>query len=133
MTGSLSAIHLLGFTLVTGGAFVSNLRLLGILLPDRPVIDVSRPASRGMAVGLLVSIATGAFLFSSRATAASANPIFQFKMLLLALAALFHFTIHRRVSGAPAVAPWVLRAAGATSFLLWTGVALAGAGFILLE
>lgn len=133
LMGSLSAVHLLGFTLVTGGAFVSNLRLLGVLLPGRPVVEVSRPATRGIAVGLLLSIATGILLFAPRATAAGANRIFQIKMLLLVSAAAFHFTVHRGVSRRPAASRLMLRTTGAVGFLLWTGLALAGCAFILLE
>ena len=133
LTGVLSATHLLGFTLVTGGAFVANLRLLGVLLTAHPVLDVTRPAGRGIAVGLGISLATGLLLFAPRASAASANSIFQLKMLLLGLAAAFHFTIHRSATRRVVVAPGVLRGVGATGFLLWTGVALAGCAFILLE
>ena len=133
LTGTLSAVHLLGFTLVTGGAFVSNLRLLGILLPERPVLDVSRPATRGIALGLLISVATGVLLFAPRAIVASGNPIFQTKMALLASAAVFHFAVHRTVARRQAVAPAMLRTVGGIGFLLWVGVALAGCAFILLE
>jgi hypothetical protein len=133
LTGALSATHLLGFTLVTGGALVGNLRLLGVLLADRPAIDVTRPAGRGIAVGLAISLVTGLLLFAPRAPDASANATFQTKMLLLVLAAAFHFTVHRRVSRRAASTSAVLRAVGAAGLLLWTGVALAGCAFILLE
>ena len=133
LTGTLSAVHLIGFTLVTGGAFVANLRLLGVLLPDRAVLDVSRPATRGIALGLVISIATGILLFAPRAMVASANRIFQIKMLLLVSAAVFHFTVHRAVSRRPAVSPVLHRVVGAIGFFLWTGLALAGCAFILLE
>lgn len=133
LTGGLSAVHLLGFTLVTGGALVANLRLLGVLFPERPVADVTIPAGRGIAVGLAVSVATGLLLFAPRALAASANGTFQLKMLLLVAAAVFHATLHRRVAQrAPATKP-VLRMTGAVGLALWLGVALAGSAFILLE
>lgn len=133
LTGALSAVHLLGFTLVTGGAFVSNLRFLGVLLHDRPVLDVARPAGRGIALGLAISIATGLLLFAPRATDASINRIFQIKMLFLASATAFHFTVHRAASRRPSASRGALRAVGATGFLLWAGVALAGCAYILLE
>ena len=133
LTGTLSAVHLIGFTLVTGGAFVSNLRLLGVLLAERPVLDVSRPATRGIALGLLISVTTGVLLFAPRATLASANRVFQIKMLLLASAAVFHFTVHRSVSRRPSAARGALRSVGAVGFLLWAGLALAGCAYILLE
>lgn len=133
LTGALSAVHLLGFTLITGGAFVANLRLLGILLTDRAPWEISRPASRGIALGLVMSVATGILLLSPRAVAASANRIFQIKMLLLASAAVFHFTVHRAVSRRGQVSRAALRLTGAAGFLLWFGLALAGCAFILLE
>ena len=133
LTGSLSAVHLLGFTLVTGGAFVANLRLLGALLPDRTMLEVSRPATRGIGLGVLISIATGLLLFAPRAVAASANRTFQIKMLLLASAAAFHFFVHRAVVRRPLTPRIALRAIGAAGLVLWTGVAAAGAAYILLE
>ena len=133
LTATLSAVHLLGYIVVTGGAFVSNLRLLGVLLPGHPVLDVSRAATRGIAIGLLLSVATGVLLFAPRATVASANPIFRTKMLLLAAAVLFHFTVHRGVARRPIASSAALRTTGVVGGLLWMGVALAGAAFILLE
>lgn len=133
LTGALSAMHVLGFTLVTGGALIGNLRLLGLLLTDHPVLDVTRPAGRGVAVGLTISLPTGALLFAPRATQASINTIFQVKMALRALATAFHFTIHRSATRRASVAPNGLRTIGATSLLLWAGVAMAGCAFILLE
>ena len=132
LTGALSAVHLVGFTLTTGGALVANLNLLGVLFPGRPPLEVTGPASRGIAVGLTISALTGALLFAPRATVASVNGIFQVKMLLLAAAALFHILVHRRVARA-ATSPSLRRATGAVGLLLWTGLALAGCAYILLE
>ena len=133
LTGSLSAVHLIGFTLTTGGALVANLNLLGVLFPERPAIEVTRPASRGMALGLAISALTGALLFAPRATAASVNWIFQLKMALLATAALFHLIIHRRVARNDAASASARRTTAAAGLLLWTSLALAGCAFILLE
>ena len=133
LTGALSAVHLLGFTLVTGGAFVSNLRLVGALFPQRPVVEVSGPATRGIAVGLALSVTTGLLLFAPRAIAASANSTFQLKMLLIVGAATFHVTLHRWVARQPRAAPGLLRLIGAVGLALWLGLALAGCAYILLE
>ena len=133
LTGTLSAVHLLGFTLATGGALVANLRLAGILLTDRSPVEISRPASRGVVIGLLLSIGSGVLLFAPRATTASVNPIFQIKMLLLVSAAVFQFVVLRGVSRRSAVSSAALRMAGTAGLLLWTSLALAGCAFILLE
>ena len=132
LTGALSAVHLVGFTLTTGGALVANLNLLGVLFPGRPPLDVTRPASRGIAIGLTISALTGALLFAPRATVASVNGIFQVKMLLLAAAVLFHIFVHQRIART-AVSASLRRGTGAVGLLLWTGLALAGCAYILLE
>jgi hypothetical protein len=132
LTGALSAFHLVGFTLTTGGALVANLNLLGLLFPDRPPLEVSRPATRGIALGLAISALTGGLLFAPRATVASMNGIFQTKMLLLVAAVFFHALAHQRVARS-SVSTTVRRGAGAVGLLLWTSLALAGCAYILLE
>jgi hypothetical protein len=132
LTGALSAFHLVGFTLTTGGALVANLNLLGLLFPDRPPLDVSRPATRGIAVGLAISALTGVLLFAPRATVASVNGIFQTKMLLLIAAVAFHMLMHQRVAGRN-VSASARRGTAAIGLLLWTALALAGCAYILLE
>jgi hypothetical protein len=133
LTGALSAMHLLGFTLATGGALVANLRLTGILLSNRSHTDISLPTSRGVAIGLLLSIATGVLLFAPRALTASVNPTFQTKMLLLVSAAIFQLTVVRGISRRSGVSRSALRLAGAVGLLLWTALALTACAFILLE
>ncbi|HVG72018.1 MAG TPA: DUF6644 family protein [Vicinamibacterales bacterium] len=132
LTGALSAVHLVGFTLTTGGALVANLNLLGLLFPDRPPLEVTRPASRGIALGLTISALTGVLLFAPRATVASVNGIFQMKMLLLVAAVLFHSLVHQRVART-ATSSSMRRGTGAVGLVLWVGLALAGCAYILLE
>jgi hypothetical protein len=132
-TASLSAIHLLGFTLVTGGALVANLRLLGVIFPQQPVNDVTRPASRAILLGLAISLVTGALLFLGRATAVSANGAFQIKILLLVAATIFHFTAHGSVATRASVGAQRARTTGAIGLSLWVGLAVAACAFILLE
>ena len=132
LTGALSAVHVVGFTLTTGGALVANLNLLGVLFPERPPIEVTRPASRGIALGLTISALTGLLLFAPRATVASVNGIFQVKMLLLVAAVLFHTLVHQRVARV-ATSLSLRRGTVAVGLLLWTSLALAGCAYILLE
>jgi hypothetical protein len=126
LTASLSAIHVLGFTLVTSGALVANLRALGALFHERPIADVVRPANRAILTGLAISVSTGGLLFAARATEVGSDGIFELKMLFLGAAAAFHFTIHRRPAR---YAP----AAGALGLSLWLGLAVTACAFILFE
>ena len=133
LTAVLSSVHLVGFTLLMGSAVVSNLRLIGALFPQRPVVEVTSPAGRGLALGLGISVTTGLLLFAGRASAASSNGTFQLKMLLLATAAVFHFGLQRNIIRRASATPHLLRATGALGLTLWFSVALAGCAFILLE
>lgn len=108
VTASLSAIHVIGFTLVTSGALLANLRALGVLFHGLAVAAVVRPANTAILTGLAISAPTGALLFAARATEVGANGTFQLKMLLLLTAAALHFLIHRcRLSEGRD--PWFLR------------------------
>lgn len=126
LTASLSGIHVIGFTLVTSGAIVANLRVLGALFRARPIAEVVRPANGAILAGLAISVSTGALLFAARATEVSSNGTFKLKMLLLAAAAAFHFTVNRRLTANAPIA-------GAAGLSLWLGLAVTACAFILLE
>jgi hypothetical protein len=70
-------------------------------------------------------LTTGPLMFSTDAVAYHYNPSFQFKMVCLMLALLFHFTLHRRAVQ-PDVRPIAAKLAAATSLLLWTAVVAGG-------
>jgi uncharacterized protein DUF6644 len=133
ITAALSSMHLLGFTLLMGAALVSNLRLMGLLLPDRPLLEITRPAAWAIAAGLCVSVTTGVLLFAARATTAAASGAFQLKMILLVAAVVAQFWVQRRVTARARVTRFQLRAVGGLGLTLWGGVAAAACAFILLE
>jgi len=133
LTGLLSGVHLLGMTMLTGGALVSGLRLCGVLLRERPVAEVADGVVRAVPVGLLLSVASGGLLVASRLSGALATGTFRIKMGLLLLAVAFHVACYRRVALAGTTGSAWRVVVGACNVVLWLGVALAGAAFILLE
>src|SRR4029077_15262415 len=88
LTASLSALHLVGFTLVMGSALVSGLRMLGVALREGTAINGVRPATRAQLIVLSISSFTGSLLFIPRAAGAAANDIFRLKLTLLLVALL---------------------------------------------
>jgi hypothetical protein len=132
LTAGLSAAHVLGLTLTSGGALLSGLRLCGLVLARHPIAEVTGAARHGITAGLVISVVTGLLLFSTRAEAAAQNPTFRIKMLLLVSAAVYHATAFRaattRATGSPA-----MPLHGVLTLSLWLGVAAAGCAFILLE
>jgi hypothetical protein len=133
LTAGLSAIHLIGFTLLMGGAIVSNLRLAGVLLTRQTLVEIRRPAERGMLAGLCISVTTGVLLFSARASEASQNMLFQFKMAALVAAFVFQFVLQRRLVSTTLDPGRIARATGMVGLILWFTLAIAACAFVLLE
>jgi hypothetical protein len=131
LTAGLSAVHLIGFTLIMSGALLSNLRLAGALFAVRPLSEIRRPAQRAMIAGLLVSAVTGTLLFSPRASEASRNTFFEIKMAALAAACLCQFVLQRFVVAADRSV--AARAVGVVGVLLWLTLAIAAGAFVLLD
>ena len=133
MVGVLSSVHMLGLTLIVGSSIVVCLRSFGLLLPDQPLSDVMRPAGRAVLLGLSISAVTGLLMFTPRAVSASENPVFQTKMLLVATAIVFQFTLFRfvaRSGGSRAL--WRILS-GALGAALWFAVGFYGVLFTVFE
>jgi len=133
LTAGLSAVHVIGFTLIMGGALLSNLRLIGAMCRDRPVAEVVRPGTTAIFVGLLVSVPTGALLFAARATSAAANSTFQLKMLLVVLAVTAQTLLIRPTARQSAMASVKSVVVGGAGLSLWIALALTACAYILLE
>jgi hypothetical protein len=124
----LLTIHLFGLTLLLGAVVVMSLRLIGVLLHDRPIAEVQRITGPVAIAGLVVMLASGALIFAGGAEAYYMGYWFRLKMVLLVMAVAFHFTVARRVAYAqtgrfPAT---VNALTGFVGLLLWFSVGVAG-------
>jgi hypothetical protein len=119
--------------LVVGGAVVSSLRLLGVILRRQPLRDTVVATDRGMAAGLALSVVTGILLFSPRATEIVENELFQLKMSVLVAAAVFHLAVRLPITRRPSPGSVPLKIVGGAGLILWVGLAVAACAFILLE
>ena len=133
LTGSLSAIHVIGFVLVMSGALVANVRSLRVRIAGRDGAGIATQANRLMLVGLAVSLLTGGLLFAARATDASANGVFQLKMLLLVAAVVVHFAVSGIAREGARGGAALARAGHALSLVVWLALAVTACAFILLE
>ncbi len=124
-------LHILGFIVLVGAAFMFDLRLLG-LSRDLPVAGMARHLLRWARVSLLLVVPTGAMMFTAHATEFAANPAFRLKLLFITAAlvnaAVFHRWPFRAVStwDTQVPGPAAARAAGILSLGLWTGVVACG-------
>jgi hypothetical protein len=128
----LEIVHLIGLALLLGTILMVDLTLLGHGIGRQPVALVARELQRWTITGLVIMLASGPLIFFSEAVKCYKTPFFWIKMLLLALAIFFHFTVHRRVTLAePPARREDARMIARISLALWVGVALAGKGIAI--
>jgi hypothetical protein len=124
-------LHILGFVVLVGAAFMFDFRLLG-LSRRLPVTGMERHLLRWARGALLVVVPTGVMMFMAHATEFYDNPAFRLKLLLLATAglnaAVFHRVPFRSVHDwdTEAHSPGAARIAAVLSLALWTGVISCG-------
>jgi hypothetical protein len=120
--------HVIGLALSVGLILITDLRLIGALLPDVRPVEVTGPMKRWMLTGFSLMFASGALLFWAEAAKCYKSPAFRFKMIFLLLAGLnalfYETTIGRRFvswEGMP-VLPARVRLAGWVSLVCWACV-----------
>ncbi len=125
------AVHLLALAVIGGAVLIVDLRTLGWVLPRQSVSSVAREAQPWLKWSLTAMFVTGIPLMASLAYSKYyQNGAFRLKMLFLAAAIGFTFTIRRKIAlGAPEFAESAMaRTAAAVSVLLWSGVGIMGRG-----
>jgi hypothetical protein len=124
-------VHIVGFVVLVGAAFMFDLRLLGLsrAVPVSALADHLLCWARW---ALVLVVPTGTLMFVAHATEMSANPAFRLKLLLIAAAFLNAGVFHRwpfRAVGdwdTEIAGPLGARLAGALSLGLWVGVLACG-------
>lgn len=122
---AVQSLHFVGFATSIGTIAIVDFRLLGFGKRYLAAPELAADLAPWTLAGIAVMLTTGPLMFSTDAVGYHFNPAFQFKMVCLMLALLFHFTLHRRAvrPGAP---PLPAKLAAATSLLLWSAVVAGG-------
>lgn len=118
------SLHFIGFAFSIGTIAIVDLRLLGLVMRREPAAVLAADLKPWTLTGLVMMLVTGPLMFSADAVNYHNNPSFQFKMVCLMAALLFHFTLHRQATRSESI-PWA-RLAGGVSLLLWTAVVAGG-------
>jgi hypothetical protein len=123
--------HIVSLVVFAGAVAVLDLRMAGAFAATSPGYVLSR--ARRVAIWALLGLAlTGAVLFTAEASHVIMNPVFQLKLVLIALGLLniawFEFFATPKVKNlAPLVPlPSAARRAGVISIMLWIAVAICG-------
>lgn len=124
--------HLLSLMWSAGIVIWFDLRLLGVVMSDRPVSRVYRRLMPMAFAGFVVAMSSGVVLAIAYATSAYPNPFFRLKLLALLAAGVnaahYHWRTSRAIADWDAAArpPSSARAAGVISIVLWTAVMMLG-------
>lgn len=121
----IQSLHFIGFALSIGTIAIVDFRLLGLGMRRQQASELAADLNRWTCAGIAIMLITGPLMFSTDAYSYHVNPSFRFKMMVLTIALLFHFTLHRRAVR-PDAPPVAARLAGAMSLLLWTTVVFSG-------
>jgi hypothetical protein len=124
----IESLHICGFTLLVGTVTILDLRLLGISLTRQPVSQIAKQLAPWIGAGIITQLVTGPYLFSGDPGEYVQVAAFRNKMLFLALALLFHFTVIKRATRPDldrSPLGW-RKPAAVVSLALWLSVLLAG-------
>jgi hypothetical protein len=128
----IEGFHVLALSLSIGLVVITDLRLMGVVMRNRPASEIWSQFFPWMMSGFGVMFLTGSLLFWSHALSAYNSTAFRVKLLLLILsglnAAIYHLTIYRKLDqwDASPIPPLQARLAGWTSLILWAGVITMG-------
>jgi len=120
-------LHISGFVMLVGSAFVFDLRLIG-RLRSLPITDAVHHLTRWARRSFALVVPSGFLLFMVDATTLATNPAFQIKLLLIGCAAInaafFHWVTFRKAAewDSGATLPGAARLAGVVSIVLWFSV-----------
>jgi hypothetical protein len=120
--------HLAALAIIGGAVLVVDLRLLGLGLKKTSVAQLAKDAQPWMTGSLIVMLLSGIALYTSEATKCYQSPAFWIKMIALALAMMFTYTVRRRTTAADeqGISPLANKSVGFVSLALWFTVAWGG-------
>lgn len=129
---NLQSIHILAIAVVIGSALATELRLAGILAPDRPVATVLARYLPWMKWGLVVLLVTGTVLVLAEPGRTLGNVVFWIKMALVAGASLVTLRARRTIlqlpgpDGTAAAAPEAARGLSWLMIFVWCAIIFCG-------
>lgn len=121
----LEIIHIAGFCFSIGTIAVVDLRLMGMGMMKETPAQLLKATAPWTLAGLIVMLTTGPGIFSSDPVMYLHNQSFKFKMVMLLIAIVYNYTIHRKVALADASGAGA-KFVGALSLALWVSVVAGG-------
>lgn len=123
----IETIHIMVLAVLLGAILMIDLRLLGFGMKRRSSATLARELSPWIFTSIPLMLITGIMMFMSEAVKMAQSGPFFYKILLLFLALIVHFTL-TRTSTQPGVQEGAMlgKVAACLSLFFWFGVAFAG-------
>ena len=118
-------LHILGFAIGIGTITMVNIRLMGLGLKKETPAELWKATFPWTLGGLALVLISGPLIFSSDPNMYLHNQGFRFKITMLVIALVYHYTIYRWVA-LRKTSGGVAALAGLLSLLLWTSVIFGG-------
>ena len=121
----LEIIHIAGFALALSTIFIVDLRLIGIGMAKSRASQLAKDLAPWTLWGLAAALTSGPLIWTSDPNMYLNNYGFLFKMAVLTVAILYHYTVRRKVASMdPSIG--LGATVGVVSILLWVSVVFGG-------
>ena len=121
-----SVFLLFGIALLLGGVFLMSLRLLGLIMIDRPVSEVAAGFRKWTIIGMVVTLLAGPTMAAATAMRYYDSGAFWLEQELLVAALVFHFAVYERVTRRDDAGAALRAITAIVALFLWFGVGVAG-------
>jgi hypothetical protein len=119
-------VHVFGIVLLLTSLILMSLRLLGWVLRQQSIPQITNEAARLFWAGLWLTVLSGVLMLVTGIEHYFYNRAFDVKMLLLSAAVVIQLALFRKVAARESPRPILTRATVAVSLVLWFGVAVSG-------
>ncbi|MBZ5608641.1 MAG: hypothetical protein LAP38_10305 [Acidobacteriia bacterium] len=119
-------IHISMFAMSIGTIALVDLRMLGVGLRHQTPAQILKDTGIWTLVGLIIVVTSGFVIWASDPLRYYYNWSFRYKIIALALAILYNYTIHRKVALSASSQSIGGKLVATLSLLLWISIVFAG-------
>lgn len=124
--GVLECIHIASLAMSIGSIALVDLRLLGLGMRRQTAAELAKHTMPWTMVGLFLAIMSGMLLFTTDPLRYYYNESFQFKMICLMVAIVYHYTIHQKTVSSQAPPAVAAKLVAVISLGLWVSIVFGG-------
>lgn len=118
--------HIGGFAIAIGSIVLVDLRMLNLVFRKSTAARLLRYTEPWTLIALVFVLFSGATLFLSQTFVYIPNWVFRTKMVVLVIAIIYNFSIHRMVASSEKPSPGLSKLVAGLSLVLWVSIVYGG-------